>query len=102
MFDLVDKPVAENASRSGYPVLLWFRRDLRLSDNPALDAAVALGHPIIIPVYISDDADAGAWSPGGASRWWLHGSLASLSSAIAARGNRLILKAESLQKGQAY
>ncbi|NNE84709.1 MAG: deoxyribodipyrimidine photo-lyase [Alphaproteobacteria bacterium] len=91
MSDLGGKPVALNGARSGYPVLLWFRRDLRLSDNPAIDAAVALGQPII-PVYISDDADAGAWSPGGASRWWLHGSLSSLSSTIEARGNRLILK----------
>ncbi|MBT6205255.1 MAG: deoxyribodipyrimidine photo-lyase, partial [Rhodospirillaceae bacterium] len=44
------------------------------------------------PVYICDDADAGEWSPGGASRWWLHGSLSALSSEIEARGNRLILK----------
>ena len=71
--------------------LLWFRRDLRLADNPALDAAVAIGRPVI-PVYICDDADAGAWSPGDASRWWLQGSLSALSSAIEARGNRLILK----------
>ena len=72
--------------------LLWFRRDLRLADNPALDAAVASGGPVI-PVYICDDADAGEWSPGGASRWWLQGSLSALSSEIEARGNRLILKA---------
>lgn len=71
--------------------LLWLRRDLRLADNPALDAAVAIGRPVI-PVYICDDADAGEWSPGGASRWWLHGSLSALSSEIEARGNRLILK----------
>jgi len=71
--------------------LLWFRRDLRLADNPALDAAVAIGRPVI-PVYICDDADGGEWSPGGASRWWLHGSLSALSSAIEERGNRLILK----------
>jgi deoxyribodipyrimidine photo-lyase len=71
--------------------LLWFRRDLRLADNPALDGAVAIGRPVI-PIYICDDADAGEWSPGGASRWWLHGSLSALSSEIEARGNRLILK----------
>ena len=71
--------------------LLWFRRDLRLADNPALDAAVAIGRPVI-PVYIRDHADAGEWSPGGASRWWRHGSLSALSSEIEARGNRIILK----------
>jgi deoxyribodipyrimidine photo-lyase len=36
--------------------LLWLRRDLRLGDNPALDAAVAIGSPVI-PVYICDDAE---------------------------------------------
>ena len=74
--------------------ILWIRNDLRLSDNPALDAAVALGRPIII-VYIADNAHAGEWLPGAASRWWLHGSLSALSSAIKARGNQLILKTGS-------
>jgi deoxyribodipyrimidine photo-lyase len=74
--------------------IFWLRRDLRLSDNPALNAAVALGRPVIA-VYIFDDADNGEWSPGGASRWWLHGSLSALSSAIKARGNQLILKTGS-------
>lgn len=36
------------------PVLLWFRRDLRLCDNPALIASLEYGAPII-PVFI--------WSP---------------------------------------
>ena len=46
--------------------LLWFRRDLRLADNPALNAAVAVGRPVI-PIYIYDDVDAGEWAPGDAS-----------------------------------
>ncbi|OYU72709.1 MAG: hypothetical protein CFE32_22960, partial [Alphaproteobacteria bacterium PA3] len=29
------------------PVILWFRRDLRLADQPALAAAVASGAPVI-------------------------------------------------------
>jgi len=53
--------------------LLWFSRDFRLSHNPALIAAVARGRSVI-PVFILDDTDAGEWAPGGASRWWLHGS----------------------------
>ena len=76
--------------------ILWLRRDLRLRDNPALDAAVGLGRPIIF-VYVSDDADSGDWAPGGASRWWLHGSLSALSTTIEACGNRLILKTGSAQ-----
>ena len=36
------------------PVLLWFRRDLRLCDNPALIGSLEVGAPVI-PVFI--------WSP---------------------------------------
>ncbi|HAA92666.1 MAG TPA: deoxyribodipyrimidine photolyase, partial [Rhodospirillaceae bacterium] len=71
--------------------ILWFRRDLRVSDNPALEAAVATGRPVL-PVYILDDDDAGDWRPGGASRWWLHGSLAALGSALERHSNELVLR----------
>lgn len=71
--------------------LVWFRRDLRLADNPALAAAVARGGPIV-PVYILDEAAAGPWAPGGAARWWLHGSLSALAADLAARGSRLIVR----------
>ena len=73
------------------PTILWFRRDLRLADNPALTAAVGRSRPVVA-VYVLDDADAGDWAPGGASRWWLHGSLARLAEALAERGSRLILR----------
>lgn len=71
--------------------LVWFRRDLRLAGNPALQAALARGQPIV-PVFILDDADAGAWAPGAASRWWLHGSLEQLSAALNKMGSRLVLR----------
>ncbi|MEC8117575.1 MAG: deoxyribodipyrimidine photo-lyase, partial [Pseudomonadota bacterium] len=29
------------------PALFWFRRDLRLADNPGLTAAVQTGRPLI-------------------------------------------------------
>ena len=35
------------------PILMWLRRDLRLSDHPALHAACATGRPVI-PVFILD------------------------------------------------
>ncbi|MGY8998116.1 MAG: deoxyribodipyrimidine photo-lyase, partial [Alphaproteobacteria bacterium] len=54
------------------PVLVWFRRDLRLSDNPALAHAVETELDVI-PLYILDDDDLEIWRPGAASRWWLHG-----------------------------
>ncbi len=39
------------------PVILWFRRDLRLADHPALTAAIARGGPVI-PVFILDEVAA--------------------------------------------
>ncbi|MYJ70265.1 MAG: deoxyribodipyrimidine photo-lyase, partial [Rhodospirillaceae bacterium] len=73
------------------PVIVWFRQDLRLSDNPALHAAAAAGRPVI-PLYILDRESAGAWAPGGASRWWLHHSLEALSRSLASQGLRLVLR----------
>ena len=73
------------------PTLLWFRQDLRLQDNPALQAALARGAPII-PLYILDDAGEGAWPAGGASRWWLHHALASLDASLREHGSRLVIR----------
>ena len=45
-------------------VLLWFRQDLRLTDNPALQAALARGGPVI-PVFIHAPDEEAEWAPGG-------------------------------------
>jgi deoxyribodipyrimidine photo-lyase len=74
------------------PVILWFRRDLRLSDQPALAAAVASGAPVI-PIYILDDDTPKHRKMGAASRWWLHHSLTALDGDLRALGSRLILRA---------
>jgi deoxyribodipyrimidine photo-lyase len=70
--------------------IVWFRQDLRLADNPTLDAAVKRGEPIV-PLYIWSPQDDGDWPPGAASRWWLHQSLRALGEALRKRGSRLIL-----------
>lgn len=49
------RPQFYGASMSQPPVLFWFRRDLRLSDNTALNAALESGSPII-PLFIFDEA----------------------------------------------
>ncbi|MEZ5655449.1 MAG: deoxyribodipyrimidine photo-lyase [Sphingobium sp.] len=72
------------------PVILWYRRDLRLSDQAALQAAAGEGP--VIPVYILDDETPKHRAMGGASRWWLHHSLASLDSSLRDKGSRLILR----------
>ncbi|MDA1304447.1 MAG: deoxyribodipyrimidine photo-lyase [Nitrospirae bacterium] len=63
------------------PVVVWFRQDLRIRDNPALLAAHQTGQPII-PVCILDDESSGEWKLGAASRWWLHESLKALNDAL--------------------
>ncbi|XP_059191104.1 deoxyribodipyrimidine photo-lyase [Centropristis striata] len=75
------------------PVLLWFRRDLRLGDNPALIGSLEVGAPVI-PVFI--------WSPeeeegpgitvavGGACKYWLHQALSCFSSSLERIGSHLV------------
>lgn len=64
-------------------VIVWFRNDLRLSDNPALVKAVHTGN--ILPIYIYDDANSKEAQPGSASRVWLHHSLKSLNKSLDGR-----------------
>ena len=72
------------------PVILWFRRDLRLHDNPALERAFATGSPVLC-LYVLDPMQDGR-APGAASLWWLDKSLRALARSIAERGGRLILR----------
>ena len=66
-------------------VIVWFRNDLRLADNPALKAAIDTGEHIV-PLYVLDDDSPGIWRRGGASRWWLHNSLAALDGQLQKSG----------------
>lgn len=76
--------------KASSPVIVLFRQDLRLNDNPALTYACHTGCPII-PLYILDDSQAGKWKIGGASRWWLHHSLLSLDNSLREKGSQLYL-----------
>ena len=70
------------------PIIMWFRRDLRLSDHPALSAAARTGRPIL-PVFILDDlADA----LGAAPKWRLGLGLEAFATALERVGSRLILR----------
>jgi deoxyribodipyrimidine photo-lyase len=71
--------------------LFWFRRDLRLADNPALHRA-ASEHARVIPIFLHAPHEEAPWPPGAAARWWLHHSLAALDGELRQRGSRLIVR----------
>lgn len=70
-------------------ILIWFRRDLRLSDHAALHAAVGTGRPII-PVFVRDELVDGL---GAAPKFRLGLGLEELGRSLAARGSALVLRA---------
>ncbi len=70
------------------PVIVWFRRDLRLRDNPALTAACALTHPII-PIFILDEVFE---QLGAAPKWRLGLALSHFAEQLEQAGSRLILR----------
>lgn len=61
--------------------IVWLRNDLRTLDNPALYHACKKFKKVI-PLYIFNSKFGDEHSIGGASKWWLHHSLASLSKQI--------------------
>lgn len=65
--------------------LVWFRKDLRLSDNPAFLASCAT-HTHLIPLYILDT------SLGESQKWWLDASLESLNASLQKKGLSLIFR----------
>ncbi len=73
------------------PVLVLFRNDLRVADNGALAAAADMGKPVLA-AYILDEESAGIRPAGGASRWWLHHSLAALEARLDRLGAPLVLR----------
>lgn len=70
------------------PLILWFRRDLRLDDNPMLAAAARTGRPLI-PVFIADDQVTGI---GAAARWRWGQGIGVFTDALERKGLRLILR----------
>ncbi|OJW50233.1 MAG: deoxyribodipyrimidine photolyase [Alphaproteobacteria bacterium 41-28] len=69
------------------PIIVWFRRDLRLYDNPALTQGA---ESIIIPLFIWDHGD--PYNLGGASKWWLYKSLVALQKSLSSYRLKLILR----------
>ena len=75
--------------------IVWLRDDLRVADNPALnagvEAAARAGDPLVV-VYILDQESPGIRPLGGATKWWLHHSLTALADKITRLGGTLLLR----------
>jgi deoxyribodipyrimidine photo-lyase len=71
--------------------LVWFRRDLRLTDNPALFHALAHAERVI-PLFVYAPHEEQRCAPGAASRWWLHHSLVALDGSLRRLGSRLVVQ----------
>ncbi|WP_176249125.1 deoxyribodipyrimidine photo-lyase [Sulfitobacter sp. HGT1] len=70
------------------PILVWFRRDLRLSDHSALHAAAQTGRPVI-PVFIHDGlVEALAAAP----KWRLGLGVGSFAGALRDKSSQLVLR----------
>lgn len=88
---------------SSSPVILWFRKDLRLDDNSALHAAVEAGGPVI-PIYIREPEHLNIGPLGAAQTWWLHHSLRALRASLKSLGSDLLFvsgRAEEVLTGLA-
>jgi deoxyribodipyrimidine photo-lyase len=74
--------------------IVWFRLDLRADDHNPLVHAAKRGR--VVPVYIYDPNDGldprRAKQIGGASKWWLHHSLISLSRRLEKIGSPLCIR----------
>nr|AXV45366.1 cryptochrome-1 [Ginkgo biloba] len=70
--------------------IVWFRRDLRVEDNPALAAGVRAGP--VIPLFIWSPEEEGHYYPGRVSKWWIKQSLVHLDSSLRSLGAPLITK----------
>ncbi|NBB47406.1 deoxyribodipyrimidine photo-lyase [Rhizobium sp. CRIBSB] len=72
-------------------LILWFRKDLRMSDHAALATAAAEGFRIL-PLYIREPEAVGTGPLGAAQEWWLHHSLDAFGASLQGLGSRLILR----------
>jgi deoxyribodipyrimidine photo-lyase len=80
-----------SATDNQSPIIMWFRQDLRLQDNPALSFAAENGD--VLPVFIVDTSAPDYAQLGGASKWWLHHSLLALQKSL--DGRLLVLSGDA-------
>jgi deoxyribodipyrimidine photo-lyase len=81
--------MSPNTAAGSDATIVWFRRDLRVTDHPALLEASLRGHPVL-PLYVFDDRLLASAAP--ARIWFLQRSLAELDRSLRALGSGLLVR----------
>ncbi len=71
--------------------MVWFRRDLRLHDHPALDHALREADRIV-PLFVVDERILGGRWPSPNRTWFLAGAIRGLATELAGRGGGLVVE----------
>lgn len=82
---------SQSNSEDDGPLILWFRQDLRISDNPALVHAAQSGREVLA-LFVLDEVSPDVRPMGAAQKWWLHHSLESLARDLGKMDVPLVLK----------
>src|SRR5690349_24331458 len=71
--------------------ILWYRRDLRVTDHPALRDALD-AHDRVVPAFVLDDALLHGRYASGVRAAFMLGCLRSLGEALGERGSGLVVR----------
>ena len=87
--ELYSLPMTLSKVEAVETVVVWFRRDLRVADHPALSEA-AVRARVVVPLFVLDDHALVRVAP--ARVWYLRGALQELDRALRSRGSRLLVR----------
>lgn len=73
-----------------HTTVVWYSNNLRTDDHAALSAAAERGS--VVPVYVFNPEYTGHSVMGGATKWWVHHSLSSLSDDLKRMGSPLVIR----------
>ncbi|HEX6867507.1 MAG TPA: deoxyribodipyrimidine photo-lyase, partial [Candidatus Limnocylindrales bacterium] len=77
---------------AGSTSIIWFRRDLRLHDHPALAAAIAAGEGGVVPLFVLDPRLLQGRFASPNRTWFLLGSVRALAADLAGLGAPLVVR----------
>jgi deoxyribodipyrimidine photo-lyase len=86
-----EREARHDEGRAAEAIIVWFRRDLRLHDHPALTAALAAGKRVI-PLFIFDETLLGGRWPAANRVWFMYEAVRSLGDGLRERGGHLAIR----------